>query len=186
MPVGEVHSFKKGSLSRDCSELDSRIFEGFATHTVHVFLWIVSTPANGMIDRTAPSEVRTHTGQNHSNGMFSLVARERRIEQVNGQSHSPGLNRVCEVQQSSCHCQFFVGRNDTDHVWLQTHGIGRLEHLHGCCALQNFNEHRLPCRVQMLDHNVGQAAQPWHMSQELLKHDQSPSRRPQTHGTNRT
>ncbi len=117
----------------------------------------------------AQRAVRTHARQHHADRPIALRTRERREQHVDRQPQAARLHRNGDVQHAQRDAEFAVRRDHIDDVGLHAHRLGGLAHRHRGRALQQFGQHRLVRRVQVLHDDVRQPAGRRHLGEELLQ-----------------
>jgi hypothetical protein len=121
-------------------------------------------------DRLQPQgAVGPHAGQHDADRPLAELSRQRAEQHVDRQALAAWLGRFHQMQGTAQDRQFGIGWNDVDRVGLDALRIDRRMHRHRGGALQQFRQQGLVGRVQVLHHQVRQAARRRNAGQELFE-----------------
>jgi len=115
--------------------------------------------AAGLLDRLQSQRaVAAHAGKHRADRQFPQLGRQAFKEGIDRQAVAAQLHRLAELEAAIGQAQFGVRWNNVNMIGPQFALVRDFHHRHAGGALQQFGQHGLVRRVQVLDHHIGNAA----------------------------
>jgi len=126
-------------------------------------------PARGLDGFQAGRAVRSRAGEDHADGLASTLFGQRPEEPVDGQVQPRRLVAGGQFQFAVRNGQIGFRRDDVYVVGFHRQAVGRHADRHGGRSRQNFGQHAVVLRIEMLNEYESQAGVGGQIGEQMLK-----------------